>query len=71
MADTINESLRDLPIATLIALGSIVGGIIALAAGQITYTEFQIGIGASSLGAGVLGSARVNAAKHDNSKTTE
>lgn len=63
--EALNKFLADLPIATLIALGSIIGGLIALGNGSITFTEFQVGIGASSLGAGVLGAARVNAAKTD------
>lgn len=69
--DALNSFLANLPLGSLIALGSIVGGLIALANGSITYTEFQVGIGASAAGAGVLGAARVQAAKVDVHKTTE
>lgn len=69
--DALNSFLANLPLASLVAIGSIVGGLIALANGSITYTEFQVGIGASVAGAGVLGAARVSAAKADVTKTTE
>ena len=65
------NALNQLPVATLIALAAIVGGLIALANGDIDYQEYMIGIGAASAGAGVLGSARVQAAKSDTNKVTE
>ncbi len=55
--------LDDLPIATLIAIAAIVGGIIALAGGDITFEQFLVGIGATTAGAGVLGEARNRAGK--------
>lgn len=55
--------LNDIPLATVIAVASIIGGVIALANGSIDFQEFLIGIGAASAGAGVLGHAR-NGAGH-------
>jgi hypothetical protein len=50
-------------VATLITIGAIVGGLVALFAGGIDYQEFLVGIGATAAGAGVLGHAR-NQAGH-------
>jgi hypothetical protein len=55
--------LNDLPVATLVAIAAIVGGIIALINGSIDFDQFLIGIGATTAGAGVLGHAR-NGAGH-------
>ena len=55
--------LDNLPVATLIALAAIVGGIIALANGSIDFEQFLVGIGASTAGAGVLGGARAVSGK--------
>lgn len=55
--------LDNLPVATLIAIAAIIGGIVALAGGDITFDQFLVGIGASSAGAGVLGEARNRAGK--------
>lgn len=55
--------LDDLPLATLIAVAAIVGGIIALIGGDITFEQFLVGIGATTAGAGVLGEARNRAGK--------
>jgi len=55
--------LDNLPVATLIAVAAIIGGIIALAGGDISFDEFLVGIGATTAGAGVLGEARNRAGK--------
>jgi hypothetical protein len=53
----------NIPLATVIALAAIVGGIIALISGSIDYQEFLIGIGVTTGGAGVLGEARNRAGR--------
>lgn len=55
--------LDNAPVGTLIALGAVVGGIVALINGDITFQELLIGLGASSAGAGVIGEARNRAGK--------
>ena len=55
--------LDNLPVATIIALAAIIGGIIALANGSIDFDQFLVGIGASTAGAGVLGKARADSGK--------
>ncbi len=55
--------LDQLPLATIIAVAGIVGGIIALANHSITFEQFMISIGALSGGAGVVGVARAQSGK--------
>lgn len=55
--------LDDLPLASVIAIAAIVGGIIALIDGSIDFEQFLVGIGATTAGAGVLGEARNRAGK--------
>jgi hypothetical protein len=69
--DALNRFLADLPVASLTFLASVVGGLIALSNGSIDFTEFQIGLGATGVGTGILGAARVQAAKTDVTKKSE
>lgn len=55
--------LDDLPLASVIAIAAIVGGVIALIDGSIDFEQFLVGIGATTAGAGVLGEARNRAGK--------
>lgn len=55
--------LNNIPVATLVSIAAIIGGIIALANGSIDFEGFLVGIGATTAGAGVLGHAR-NGAGH-------
>jgi hypothetical protein len=55
--------LDNVPVATLLTIAAIVGGIIALISGDINYPELLIGIGATTAGSGVLGEARNRAGK--------
>lgn len=55
--------LNDIPLASIIAVAAVIGGLIALASGDINYQEFLIGIGATTAGAGVLGEARNRAGR--------
>jgi hypothetical protein len=55
--------LNNIPLASVIAVAAVIGGIIALANGSIDFQEFLVGIGATTAGAGVLGHAR-NGAGH-------
>lgn len=63
--DQINDFLTKLPLGTLTFIASAIGGLIALANGSIDYTQFQLGLGATGVGTGVLGAARINARKAD------
>ncbi len=55
--------LNDIPLASVIAVAAVIGGLIALIAGDISFEEFLVGIGATTAGAGILGQAR-NGAGH-------
>lgn len=55
--------LDNIPLASVIAIAAIVGGIIALIDGSIDFEQFLVGIGATTAGAGVLGEARNRAGK--------
>lgn len=55
--------LDNIPLASVIAIAAIVGGVIALIDGSIDFEQFLVGIGATTAGAGVLGEARNRAGK--------
>ena len=55
--------LDQLPVATLISIAAIIGGIIALVNNSITFEQFMLAIGATVGGSGVLGVARAQSGK--------
>lgn len=55
--------LNAVPLASVLTLVVVAGGLYALVTGQISYIEFATGVGAVSAGSGVLGIAR-NKAGH-------
>lgn len=55
--------LNDVPMATVVTIAAIVGGLIALVTDSIDFEQFLLGIGATTAGAGILGVAR-NGAGH-------
>lgn len=57
------EILDRLPVATLLAVAAVVGGLIALVTGEITYAELLEKLGFVLGGTGVLGIARTQAGK--------
>jgi hypothetical protein len=57
------QLLNAVPLASVLTLVVVIGGLYALLTGQITYIEFATGVAAVSAGSGVLGIAR-NKAGH-------
>ena len=55
--------LDNMPVATLISMAAIIGGIIALINGSIDFEQFMVAIGATVGGSGVLGVARAASGK--------
>jgi hypothetical protein len=64
--DKIITLLDRVRLASVITVLAIIGGLIALAQGQIDYVEFAATVAAVSGGAGLLGAAR-NGAGHGTS----
>lgn len=59
----LTQLLNRVPLASVITLLVVAGGLYALIAGQIDYIEFSAAVAAASAGSGVLGIAR-NKAGH-------
>jgi hypothetical protein len=55
--------LDNLPLASLLTVAAIVGGVIALIQGEVSFEEFLISLGAFTGGAGLLGVARAQSGK--------